>query len=198
MYISSPLSHVATLFTGVTIRNRSEISDTGSVRLIQPRSIVAGPRIDLSNTDTIEGRAQFGRQLLADGDLVLRTRGSRFEAASFASDGISTVASAPLVILRPDQEEVLPDYLQWLLNESPEVRRALGNSMRGSTVQALNIGDLVKIEVPVPALDRQRMIVDASRLARRAAEIEQRLSDLRRTHTIAVLSDAARQTTKEQ
>lgn len=198
MYITQTLSEVSTIFTGLTIRNRREISNTGSVRLIQPRSIVAGPRIDLSNTDTIEARAQLGRQLLADGDLVLRTRGSRFEAASFVSDGISTVASAPLIILRPDQERVRSDYLQWLLNESPEVRRALGNSMRGSTVQALNIEDLVKIGVPVPPIDRQRVIVDASRLARRAAEIEQRLSDLRRTHTVAALSGAARQTTKER
>jgi restriction endonuclease S subunit len=195
--MSRALSDISALFTGLTIRNRSEISDAGPVRLVQPRSIVAGPRIDLANTDTIEDRVQTGRQRLIDGDLVLRTRGSRFEAARFVSDGVPTVASAPLIVLRPSPERVSPEYLQWLLNESPEVRRAMGHSMRGSTVQALNIEDLSKIEVPLPSLERQQAIVEAARLARRAAEIEQRLSELRRLHTARALSDAAKESTKE-
>src|ERR1700686_4144506 len=131
--MQAALTEVAALFTGLTIRNRSEISDAGPVRLVQPRSLVAGPLIDLANTDTIEERAQLGRQLLADGDLVLRTRDSRFEAAALSGDGVATVASAPLIGLRPDRARVLPAYLQWLLNEAPEVRRALANAMRGST-----------------------------------------------------------------
>lgn len=191
------LTDVAALFTGLTIRNRSEISDAGAVRLIQPRSIVAGPLIDLANTDTIDERAQLGRQLLADGDLVLRTRGSRFEAAAFAGDGVATVASAPLIVLRPDREKVLPEFLQWLLNEAPEVRRALANAMRGSTVQSLNIEDLNRITVPVPPIERQRAIVEAAALARRAGELEARLADLRKIHTAQALSEAAREMTKE-
>ena len=195
--MSKALTEVAALFTGLTIRNRSEISDAGPVRLVQPRSIVAGPRIDLANTDTIEERVQLGRQLLADGDLVLRTRGSRFEAAAFAGDGVATVASAPLIVLRPDPETVLPAYLQWLLNEAPDVRRALANAMRGSTVQSLNIEDLNRITVPVPPIHLQRTIVEAAALSRRAAELEARLAELRKIHTARALSEAALQMTKE-
>lgn len=195
--MQAALTEVAALFTGLTIRNRSEISDVGPVRLVQPRSIVAGPLIDLANTDTIEERAQLGRQLLADGDLVLRTRGSRFEAAAFSGDGVATVASAPLIVLRPDPERVVPAYLQWLLNEAPEVRRALANAMRGSTVQSLNIEDLNRITVPVPPIVRQRLIIQAAALSRRAAELEARLSELRKIHTASALSEAARQMTKE-
>lgn len=191
------LTEVASLFTGLTIRNRSEISVAGPVRLVQPRSIVGGPLIDLANTDTIEERTQLGRQLLADGDLILRTRGSRFEAAAFSGDGVATVASAPLIVLRPDPQKVLPAYLQWLLNEAPEVRRALGSAMRGSTVQSLNIEDLNRITVPVPSIERQRLITEAALLSRRAAELEARLAELRRIHTASALSEAARQMTKE-
>ena len=195
--MQAALTEVAALFTGLTIRNRSEISDAGPVRLVQPRSLVAGPLIDLANTDTIEERAQLGRQLLADGDLVLRTRGSRFEAAAFSGDGVATVASAPLIVLRPDRARVLPAYLQWLLNEAPEVRRALANAMRGSTVQSLNIEDLNRITVPVPPIVRQQLIIQAAALSRRAAELEARLSELRKIHTASALSEAARQMTKE-
>jgi hypothetical protein len=197
MYMQSALTEVSSLFTGLTIRNRTAISDAGPVRLIQPRSIIAGPRIDLTNTDTIEGRVQLGRQLLADGDLILRTRGSRFEAAAFGGDGVATVASAPLIVLRPDPEKILPYYLQWLLNEAPEVRRALANAMRGSTVQSLNIEDLNRITVPVPPIERQRMIVEAAALSRRAAELEVRLSNLRRIRTARALTEAATQMMKE-
>ncbi len=191
------LTDLARLFTGVTIRNREEISSAAEVRLIQPRSLVSGPAIDLADTDRIARRPQLARQLLTSGDLVLRTRGSRVEAAAFLDDGVSTVASAPLIVLRPNREKVLPEYLQWTLNESPEVRRALVASMRGSTVQALNIEDLSRIEVPLPPLERQQAIVDAAALARRAGELEARLSELRKIHTANVLSEAARQLTKE-
>jgi hypothetical protein len=195
--VFAPFTDLAYLFTGVTIRNREEISSAGEVRLIQPRSLVSGPVIDVADTDSIATRPQLARQLLTSGDLVLRTRGSRVEAAPFVDDGVPTVASAPLIVLRPNREKVLPEYLQWMLNESPEVRRALIASMRGSTVQALNIEDLSRIEVPLPPLDRQQAIVDAAALARRAAELEARLSELRKLHTTRALSDAARQMTKE-
>ena len=191
------LAHAALLFTGLTIRTRCDFVDGGTIRVIQPRSILSGPQLDLANTDRIEKRAQLGRQLMADGDLVLRTRGSRFEAAIFTGDGVPTVASAPLIVLRPDPETVLPEYLQWLLNEAPDVRRALANAMRGSTVQSLNIADLNRITVPVPPIRRQRTIVEAAALSRRAAELEARLAELRKIHTARALSEAALQMTKE-
>jgi len=191
------LTHVADIFTALTIRNRAEIVDGGSVRLIQPRSIVAGPLIDLSNVDFVDERPQSDRQYLKGGELILRTRGFRFEVALFAGDGVTTMAAAPLIILRADADRVLPEYLQWLINESPEVRRILVRATRGSTVQALNIEDLSKIIVPRPPLERQRRIVQAAALARQAAELEQRISHLKQVHAALVLSAAAHVLPKE-
>jgi len=185
------ITHLAEIFTGLTIRNRNEIRTEGRVRLVQPRSVVGGPRLDLANIDYIDERPQSDRQYLTGGELVLRTRGSRFEAALFTPDGIVTMAAAPLIVLRPDATRVLPEYLQWLLNESPAVRQLMARATRGSTVQALNIEDLAKIGVPRPSLRRQRAIVEASALSRRAAELELQLSQLRKTYTALALAAAA-------
>ena len=190
-YMQLLLTHLADVFTGLTIRNRNEITMDGRVRLIQPRSVVGGPRLDLANIDYIDERPQSDRQYLTGGELILRTRGSRFEAALFPADGIATMAAAPLIVLRPDAKRVVPEYLQWLLNESPEVRQLMERVTRGSTVQALNIEDLAKMTVPRPSLSRQRAIVEASTLSRRATELERQLSQLRKTYTALALSAAA-------
>lgn len=189
--MTEKIRQLAEVFTGVTIRNRAEIGPVGRVRLIQPRSVVDGPRIDLTNVDYIGGRPQSDRQYLNGGELILRTRGSRFEAAIFAGDGKATMAAAPLIILRPDQNRVTPEYLQWLLNDAPEVRQLMARATRGSTVQALNIQDVADIAVPRPSLDRQRAIVEAAALSRRAAELERRIAQLRQTYLALVLSSAA-------
>ena len=65
------------------------------------------------------------------------------------------------VLLRPDTSILNPDYLVYLLNSHPSVRRQLSESLQGSRIKKYTLVQLRSLVLPsLPTLKKQRLIAD--------------------------------------
>lgn len=190
------LHDIAEITSGFTIRDRDDLLPAGPVRVLQLRSF-DGPTLDLTEVDYLARVAPARKNLLSPGDLVVRSRG-RFAVGLFGGDHLPTVASAPLLVIRLLSDHVLPAYVAWLLNDSPEARAHFGRSWQGTTVPAITIADLRRIPLPIPPIEVQQRIADASALIRQEHRLTIQLSEKRRSHHNALLAELAKRTAKEQ
>lgn len=172
---SAHLSDACKIQSGLTPRKRLNPSESGGVPAIQLRDVATDGHLDLSTLTRFEMGDVPARYFAEGGDVLFRSRGERTTATVIdeAAPGSAAVV-LPLVLLRPNREVVTPEYLAWVINQSPAQRHfdkaARGTSMRMIPRSALN--DLV---IDLPNLQRQKAIVEIDRLAKR----EQSLSVLK-------------------
>jgi hypothetical protein len=81
-------------------------------------------------------------------------------------------------VLRPDRQRVLAEYLAWCINQRP-AQAFLARHSRGTLVKLLPKGVFEELEVPVPPLEKQRLIVDIEHLRAREEFLFKRLADSR-------------------
>ncbi len=191
------LTNVAHCQLGFSVRTRGMNLTQGPVRVIQARSIESGPRINFANADFIEGGEADESHYLSLNDLVIRTRGSRFDAAVVLENTMPAVAAAPLVIVRVNTSDLAPAFLAWLINHDPETRRYLADKAKGAYVPALTLGDIESMRIPVPTLSVQRTVLEASKAVARHQEILNHLIYLYEIRMNAELGQAARRNPKE-
>lgn len=187
------LNAVADVRIGFSIRTRGANLTQGPVRVCQPRSITAGPHINVENSDYTDPASIDPDHFLRSGDLIFRTRGSRFEAALYEDDGVPTIAAAPLVVVRIRVPTLQPRYLQWFVNNDPQICSQIERLAVGAaTIPSLRRSDIAALEIPVPPAEIQNKIIAASQLVDRQCAILQRLAELTEIHGNGVLGQAAR------
>ncbi|WP_122799476.1 restriction endonuclease subunit S [Burkholderia pseudomallei] len=184
------LAAIAEVRMGYSFRSRLETDVDGDVAVIQMKDI------DDSNLLHPEGLARIrmpdlkDRHLVQKGDLLFRSRGVTNSAALVGEGYERTVLAAPMLLIRPKTEIVEPGYLQWFINH-PATQAVLAGRAAGTAVKMLGKAVLDGIEVVLPPLERQHLIVEVARLALREAEILDRERQLRlRAHHDSLLRAA--------
>lgn len=117
------------------------------------------------------------RFLLQHLDVLLTTRTTQIRALVVQSPPANVLASAQFAILRPDSTQVDAQYMGWILDRASATGR-LRSLIKGSTVQYLSPADLADLEVPLPSLERQRLIAKTAALRRAQGALVARLSEL--------------------
>jgi hypothetical protein len=97
----------------------------------------------------------------------------------------------PLIIMRPDQERVLPAYLAWAINQ-PDAQRKLGSEAQGTSLRMIPKGVLERLDIPLPDLETQHRIATMDALARREGGLLRELADRREQFNSLILSERAR------
>jgi restriction endonuclease S subunit len=74
------------------------------------------------------------------------------------------VISLPgLHIIRPDPNDVLPEYLAWCINH-PNTQAAIAAAAQGTHQPFVSKQSLAKVQIPVPTMAIQRQIAEIDRL----------------------------------
>ena len=186
------LSDLAEVKLGYSVRTRGANLTEGPVRVIQPRTIEAGPHINLLNCDYTNPDDINPLHFLQANDLVFRTRGSRFEAAIYRHDNVATVAASPLVVVRVKHPGLQPDYLAWYLNNDPETRRHIDRNTVTRTIPSLKGSVIAAIPVAVPPVEVQNRVLETAALGTQQQELLRRLLILNEKHINAALGEAVR------
>lgn len=164
------LVDIAEVRMGYSFRSRLETDVEGDVVVIQMKDI------DDANLLHPEGLARIqmpdlkDRHLVQEGDLLFRSRGVT-NSASLVGGGIGrAVLAAPMLLIRPRTEIVEPAYLQWFINH-PATQAVLAGRAAGTAVKMISKGVLDGLEVALPPLEKQRLIVEVAQLASREAAL---------------------------
>lgn len=186
------LAELCDIHSGYTARGKLEPLPEGGVPALQLRDVstdgeIPGPRFQRYDLGKLPDR-----YFVRGGEVVFRSRGEPNSAAA-VGDNLPEPAAVivPLVIMRPDKERVLPEYLAWAINQ-PDAQRRLGAEAQGTSLRMIPMAVLENLEIAVPDLPKQRRIVELNALARQEGQLLRQLAARKEEFVSAILGEAAK------
>lgn len=135
-------------------------------------SFITPVQFDLQYKPSIESH------LLRKDDVLFAAKGTRNFGAVF--DGsVPAVASTSFFVISIKNDEVLPEFLAWSLNNSV-VQAKLKRHAVGSSIVSISKSMLETIELSVPTIENQRRILEIDSLIHREQELRMQIAELRR------------------
>lgn len=158
------LSQVVDISIGYTFRGAVSVDPTGQLLVIQAGDLSGelvfsgGDTLTRVSLDTARTNA-----FVQQGDILLTSRGAvrgGFKA-TLVNHSFDTpiIASSSLYILRLVSDNLLPEYLTIYFHSKPG-QRALQNMATGATVRSVPLSKLQEMDIPVPELSKQQMVID--------------------------------------
>lgn len=157
------LCQIATIKPGHPFRGQIPEAAASPVVVVQMKDVAASGAVDWPGCSPVELHGRKEPDWLTPGDILFVARGSHNYAAlvdaRIGELGEKRAVAAPyLYIVRSDPEQVLPQYLVWLLNQPP-TRRYFTQQAEGSLTKSIRRSVLEQTPIAVPPLARQRTIV---------------------------------------
>jgi excinuclease UvrABC nuclease subunit len=180
------LKEIAEVQMGYSFRARLEQLDAGGIAVIQMKDLTDQNRVDCGGLMRIDMEKVKEHHLVRPGDLVFRSRGLVTTSALLAEDPGTAVVAAPLLRIRVTHRNVLPEYLNWAINQWP-AQMFLASHARGTVQQMIGKDALEKLEIGVPPLERQKVIVEMAELAEREQALMKKLAERRHQYLSATL-----------
>jgi restriction endonuclease S subunit len=174
-----PVKNIASLQSGIYVNVSTARGDT--IYYLQVRhwnkqrnwSHLVRPELRKEN--------KFNKNYLKPGDILLATKGTDLFAAVYDGYYSPAIASSVFTVLRiKDTNTVLPAYLQWYLNH-PSTTKKLTAASKGTSMPMITRDIIEQLELPIPSLEKQRMILLAQDMQRRAMQLRSRIDQLNKT-----------------
>jgi len=172
------LGDIATVQAGYSFRSRLESLDTGAVAVIQMKDLTSANRVDCSELARVDMEMSRDHHLVRPGDLIFRSRGLTSNSALLADDPGDAVLAAPLLRIRIKGGAVLPEYLNWYISQQP-AQAYLTSCAAGTALKMISKQSLESLEVDIPVLARQHLIVELAALAEEEQRIMNTLAEKR-------------------
>lgn len=193
------LGTIADVQLGYQHREKVSHIEHGSHRLIQGKDIVrsedltddlddqTGWRVLTQELDQVTPKGDASRYRIQPGDLLFVSRGTTNIAVPLVEPFIkpmplhwdTLIPAYVFYILRPDRQRVLPEYLAWFINQPP-TQAYLARHSRGTLVKLLPKGVFEELELPLPPLEKQQIIVELERLRAHEEFLLKKLAEARR------------------
>lgn len=183
------LSEICTIQTGHTVRSRLDPAGQGGVLAIQLRDISPAGGIAPESLTRVALADVPSRFFVSAGDVIFRSRGERNTATALDSRFREPAAAIlPLIVLRPKKDIALPEYVAWALNQ-PKAQRHFDAAARGTSIRMVPKSSLDELELDIPDLEIQRLIVQVDSLAAREQALTLLLAEKRRTLVNRLLAE---------
>lgn len=163
------MKHNLVEFTSIRFGVHAKALEQGSMALVPASAIGEHGAIDGSHIRRIAPEVVRWQQadLLQPGDVLLIGKGSANHAVVWPGSLEDTLASNTLYVIRPNPQQVLPEYLAGYLNSTP-AQAWFGTHQKTGTVNVLSREALNELLVPVPPLAIQQRMVSLTDASRRA------------------------------
>lgn len=163
---------------GHAFRSRLEYQPEGNVLVIQPKNIKLDGTISFGSNEPLRMTASAVKPLKQD-ELLVVNRG-RFAAAVFDQPGPEVyIVPSSILIVSVETGVVSPQYLAAYINSTAGQKMFRAHSER-STVPYISPANLGSMDIPVPPLERQQMLVELDRTAAQHTRLSQRKETLLR------------------
>jgi restriction endonuclease S subunit len=167
------LSNIAAIQSGVYLKPTLG----GTVKYLQSRNFDKNHRFDPEVKSDVFFDDKLKKHLLSFGDILLAVKGYDHFAVMYTLELGQAVASTVFLVIRPNSDKILPEYLTWFLNH-PQVQNYLKIASKGSNLPSVAISDILQIEVPVPSLKIQKSVLQLHDLRQQEIKIKQKLEEL--------------------
>jgi hypothetical protein len=162
------LGQVASIRMGYPFRSRLEHNAKGRIAVVQMKDIDESCLLQVDDAVRVDLADVKEHHLIRKGDLVFRSRGRTNSVALVSADIGPAILAAPMLLIRP--VAALPAYLLWYIN-LPATQGTLAAQAEGTSVRMISKAALEALEMPVPSLRKQQLVVDVSDLATAEQEL---------------------------
>ena len=109
-------------------------------------------------------------------DILVAARGNHYYAVQVGERGsnVQAIAAPHFFVVRINRFDVLPEYLTWLLNQSP-CQKYLEQNAEGSMSKSIRRSVLEETPIAIPPLVKQKAIVEMVRALNREQKIIEQL-----------------------
>lgn len=169
------LGEIASVRSGLVLsRKLARENPVQRYRLLNLRSIAPEGYIDMNETDVFDAKETLpGEYLSQVGDIVIRLS-APYTAVLVDEESEGMVVSSNFVIVRTDPQELLPEFLYWLLNTS-EVKHRMFENSSSNMLGAVKPKFFADYEItPLPISEQQRIAAIYS-LAKKESRLIQQL-----------------------
>lgn len=172
------LKKIVTIQSGFSFRTRLESMVTGSVAVIQMKDLTDSNQVCCDELARVDMDNHKAHHLVRPGDLIFRSRGLTSTSALLVDDPGVAVLAAPLLRIRVTSKSVLPEYLNWYISQLP-AQSYLASCSSGTALKMISKQSLENLEIFVPSIARQRLVVEMVSLAAEEQHILKALTEKR-------------------
>ena len=181
------LGEIAAVRSGLVLsRKLARENPVQRYRLLNLRSITPEGYIDMNETDVFDAKETLpGEYLSQVGDIVIRLS-APYTAVLIDEESEGMVVSSNFVIVRTDPQELLPEFLYWLLNTSEVKHRMFENSSSNmlGAVKPKFFADYEITPLPIP---EQQKIAAINALAKAESKLLRQLANAKEQYYEAIL-----------
>ncbi|UTW03061.1 restriction endonuclease subunit S [Amphritea atlantica] len=172
------LKQIATISAGYPFRGKILESAGTGVVAVQMKDVSEREGIQWSGCMETELTGKREPDWLKPGDILVAARGGHNYAALITDQllqaGTRAVAAPQFFIVRSKQDNVLPEYLVWFLNQQP-CQRYFEQNAEGSLTKSIRRTVAEEAPIAVPPLAKQQTIIGLARAVRQEQRIAEQL-----------------------
>ncbi len=184
------LKDIASVQSGYSFRSRLESLDSGTVSVIQMKDLTGDNRVNCDELVRLDMEIPKEHHLVRPGDLIFRSRGLTSNSALLEDDPGDAVLAAPLLRIRVTNDRIMPAFLNWFISQRP-AQMYLASCSEGTSLKMISKLSLENLEVVVPSLQQQRIIVELASLAEKELRITKLIAEKRIQYITATLLQIA-------
>ena len=174
------LNQVATISAGYPFRGKIPHAPGSSVIVVQMKDISQPEGISWASCLETELTGKREPDYLKEGDILIATRGSHNYAIQIddclTTTGKQAVAAPHFFVVRLKENEILPAFLAWLLNQTPN-QRYFEQNAEGTLSKSIRRSVVEHAQIVIPPLAKQRAIIAMAHTLREEQRLAQRLID---------------------
>lgn len=180
------LSSIATINSGIY----SNTISNGDVFYIQARDFDENREIVNNLSPVLSFSENIEKHFLHKGDILIVAKGATFLSAVYDGTYSPAVASTVfLVICINDQKKINPQFVSWYLNQNSTQNYLLSLS-RGTSIPSINKKMLLEIDIPVPSIEKQTLIIKLMELQRKDKQLRRKIEELKEIQMNNIITNA--------
>ncbi len=172
------LSAIATINAGYPFRGKIPEVLGSALVAVQMKDVSLTEGIRWSDCLETELTGKREPDYLTTGDILVAARGSHNYAVqvdqALATIGKQAVAAPHFFVISLKKKDVLPEFLEWLLNQTP-AQRYFEQNAEGTLTKSIRRSVLEDAPVVVPPLAKQRVIISMAATLREEQKLIQKL-----------------------
>ena len=162
------LSTLVNMQTGIYTKPQPD----GQVYYIQARHFDENKEFISSVKPDLELASKLEKHYLRLGDVLVAAKGANHFAVAYKGIIKPAVASSMFIVLRiKDVNTLLPEFLTWFIN-NPTTQAILAGNEKGTSIPAINKGDLESLEISLPSVQKQQSILKIQALRQKEISLQ--------------------------
>ena len=130
---------------------------------------------DPIQTPRVGLNAKSLNHILRENDVLFAAKGINNFGVVYRSEFGQAVASSSFIVIRlHSTKDINPEYLAWFLSTTPAIQEFHKRQL-GSTIPSISIEKLKNLEVVIPTIEKQRLIVQIQYLKDKEEKLTQKL-----------------------